>query len=99
MAQVDASIPLQVQLPQQQDMYSQVAKTYQLKDMIQKDQLQQQQINQQAQLKDVFANADTSTPEGKKDLVDKITKIDPQMGIQIQKDYLDQDLTRAKTAE
>ena len=99
MAEIDASIPLQVKTPELQDPQEQMAKMYQLKDLAQKNQLQQQEINKQSQLKDVFSTADTSTPEGKNELINKLSKIDPQMSIQIQKDYLDQDLSKAKIQE
>jgi hypothetical protein len=95
MAEIDASIPLQVQTPKPIDPMETAAKAYQLKDMVLKDQLQQQEMQKQSALKDIYSNADFSTDEGRKDAIAKITKVDPSQGIQLQKDYLDQDLAKA----
>jgi len=94
---VDANIPLQAQAPQVPDFTQNVAKAYQLKDLILGEQQKEQDMQRQSALRDIFSKADTSTPEGQAKLVQDVAKVDPTQAMAIQKNYTDIALTKAKT--
>jgi hypothetical protein len=101
MAEINASIPLGVTAPQQQDPINTVAKAYELKDMILKDKQQEQQLKTQSELKSIFSDptTDTSTPEGQQKLIKRVASIDPAQALQLQKDYSTVDLQKAQTSK
>jgi len=96
---VDANIPLQAQAPQVPDFTQNVAKAYQLKDLILGEQQKEQDMQRQSALRDIFSKADTSTPEGQAKLVQDVAKVDPTQAMAIQKNYTDLALTKAKTEQ
>jgi hypothetical protein len=101
MAEINASIPLGVTAPQQQDPINTVAKAYELKDMILKDKQQEQQLKTQSELKSIFSDptTDTSTPEGQQKLIKRVAAVDPAQALQLQKDYSTVDLQKAQTSK
>jgi hypothetical protein len=99
MAEIDASIPLQVKQPQQQDPLDQIQKMYALKDTILRDKSIEAEQQKQAGLKDIFANADFSTDQGRADAINKMMKVDPVTAMDVQGKYLDQDKVKAQTKE
>lgn len=85
MATVDASIPLQVKQPKSP--LESYAETIQLAQGIQNFQGQQA-------MRDAFANADTSTPEGQQALIKKVGAADPKEALALQSQF-----TKQKVAE
>lgn len=85
MATVDASIPLQVKQPKSP--LESYAETIQLAQGIQNFQGQQA-------LRDAFANADTTTPEGQQALIKSVGAADPKEALALQSQF-----TKQKVAE
>jgi hypothetical protein len=81
MATIDASIPLQVQKPK--DPLQSYAETLQLAQGIQNYQGQQA-------LRDAFRNSDTSTPEGRQALIQKVGSVNPTEALTLQQQFTKQ---------
>jgi hypothetical protein len=98
MATIDASIPLQAQAPQTPSLTQALSQAYQLKDTILKDKQQEQTMQTQSALRQIYADptTDISTPEGQEKLVKKVSAVDPTQGMQLQKDFTQQALSKAE---
>jgi hypothetical protein len=98
MAEINANIPLQAQAPQTPSLTEALGQAYQLKDMILKDKQQEQTMQTQSALRQIYADptTDISTPEGQEKLVKKVSAVDPTQGMQLQKDFTQQALSKAE---
>ena len=87
---VDASIPLQaaqVQIPDQLAMYG---KGLALREAVDEQRSRQAQAQQQMALRQAFQGADTQTPEGQAALVQKVSAINPDYGMNLSSQFMSQ---------
>jgi hypothetical protein len=97
---IDASIPLQaVNQVQPPNLIGQATQGLQLKSLVDEDTQRKQQIQQQQALMDAYKTTDTSTDEGKQELIKKVSQINPQMGQKLSADFDTHKEVQAHTAE
>lgn len=97
---IDASIPLQaVNQVQPPNLIGQATQGLQLKSLVDEDTQRKQQIQQQQALMDAYRSTDSSTDEGKQELIKKVSQINPQMGQKLSTDFDNHKKTQAETAK
>ena len=96
---IDASIPLQVRPWQVPDYSQTLGNALSLKGAITADQQQQQQIQEQQALRDIWKQSDTSTPEGKQDLIRKAGAVNPSAAQALSKQFGEQAVQQSTIAK